>query len=424
MNASSFFSETSYVAQTMCSDKVPAKSQPAFCTTGKLPLPVEEQRQPSDTNLAAPSPAPSTAMKPILKNPTEAPTIPTKSTQRPTTKVVTLTSSPTRAVEASQLSPNTTQLDKSKASVAATTTLTPTSNSASVASGGAAPSNNQEAPTWSVRVVKARQPYSYLFAKPKGRFGNKIFNVAATLGIALRSGHQPIATTSEMVNVFKIPGPKLERPGNTVSLIDCDHKVGIYCPKVESLDIAKNYTIKGYRQSFKYFDAYREEVREYFQFQDEFRRQADEILEKNRDGGRPFVGVHVRHNSNNLDPSRYKPAPKEYFEHAFTYFKKKLSNPIFLVISDDLDWCRKELRFEGMDVRFVRAKHYHGDFALASSCNHSVISIGTFSWWTGYLSGGTVVYYKKFPFNGRSKGLYVREDYYPPDWIGMDDTGL
>ena len=422
MNASSLFGEASYQKATFCSDKVPVRLHPGSC--GKLSSNPSQTPETSSTVItSAPTLSHTTAPESETPNPTAGSA---ETTETPTSSLLAATLAPTGPIATSsptQISDTASPTESSSAN-APDTSIANDSVSVPMEHEESAKQASETRPSWSIKGTKTPQAHSYIFAKPKGRFGNKIFNVAATLGIALRNGHTPVATTSEIVNVFRIPGPKLERPGNTISLIDCDHKVGIYCPTVESLSAHQNYTVKGYRQSFKYFDAYRDEVRKYFQFQDEYKKQAEDILEKNKDGERPFVGVHVRHNSNNLDPTRYKAAPKEYFQHAFDFFQKKLSNPIFLVISDDLDWCKKELRFEGLDVRFVRAKHYHGDFALASSCNHSVISIGTFSWWTGYLTGGTVVYYKKFPFNGRSKDLYIREDYYPPHWIGMDESGI
>ncbi|CAL4109946.1 unnamed protein product, partial [Meganyctiphanes norvegica] len=32
------------------------------------------------------------------------------------------------------------------------------------------------------------------------------------------------------------------------------------------------------------------------------------------------------------------------------------------------------------------------DMAILNACNHSIITIGTYSFWTGYLAGGEVLY--------------------------------
>lgn len=60
------------------------------------------------------------------------------------------------------------------------------------------------------------------------------------------------------------------------------------------------------------------------------------------------------------------------------------------------------------------------DLALLSSCNHVVMTVGSFGWWAGYLSGGTVVYFKDYPKPGSNIGRgFSAVDHYLPQWIGM-----
>ena len=53
-------------------------------------------------------------------------------------------------------------------------------------------------------------------------------------------------------------------------------------------------------------------------------------------------------------------------------------------------------------------------FVLLATCNHSIITIGTFGWWAAWLAGGRVVYYGDFVNSKRSI-----LDHYPHDWISM-----
>jgi hypothetical protein len=60
--------------------------------------------------------------------------------------------------------------------------------------------------------------------------------------------------------------------------------------------------------------------------------------------------------------------------------------------------------------------------AILSACNHSIITGGTFGWWSAYLAGGQCVWYEGYP---RPSSLLERrymtskQDYYLPGWIGM-----
>jgi galactoside 2-L-fucosyltransferase 1/2 len=60
------------------------------------------------------------------------------------------------------------------------------------------------------------------------------------------------------------------------------------------------------------------------------------------------------------------------------------------------------------------------DLAILSACNHTIMTVGTYGWWAGYLAGGTTVYLRNFPA-ARSEldRWFSRDDFFPPDWIGL-----
>jgi Glycosyl transferase family 11 len=60
------------------------------------------------------------------------------------------------------------------------------------------------------------------------------------------------------------------------------------------------------------------------------------------------------------------------------------------------------------------------DLAILSHCNHTIMTVGTFGWWAGFLSGGITVYYKNFPAAGSELSLgFYAEDYFLPEWVGL-----
>ena len=62
------------------------------------------------------------------------------------------------------------------------------------------------------------------------------------------------------------------------------------------------------------------------------------------------------------------------------------------------------------------------DIHLATliQCNHTIATVGSFSWWIGYLTGGEVLYYKDWPKeNSEAARRVVKTDYFLPSWTGL-----
>jgi len=60
----------------------------------------------------------------------------------------------------------------------------------------------------------------------------------------------------------------------------------------------------------------------------------------------------------------------------------------FVVVSNDILWCQKHVAFNGsgVDVVFSVGHNTGEDLALLASCDHTVMTTGTFSWWGGQLA--------------------------------------
>lgn len=72
------------------------------------------------------------------------------------------------------------------------------------------------------------------------------------------------------------------------------------------------------------------------------------------------------------------------------WFRKKIPGPkLFLIVSDDLEWCRNHL-LDASDV-LIASKSAEHDLALLSSCNHTIIDYGTFGYWGALMAGGHTV---------------------------------
>ncbi|CAI9606125.1 unnamed protein product, partial [Staurois parvus] len=88
-------------------------------------------------------------------------------------------------------------------------------------------------------------------------------------------------------------------------------------------------------------------------------------------------------------------AHKEYLKNAMDYFRNKYENPLFIVTSNGMDWCEENVNNSLGDVYFAGDSQIDSpgrDFALLAHCNHTIMTIGTFGVWVGYLVGGETIY--------------------------------
>lgn len=75
-----------------------------------------------------------------------------------------------------------------------------------------------------------------------------------------------------------------------------------------------------------------------------------------------------------------------YFYTGIKYIKKQVINPVFFIFSDDIDWCKKNLRIEGEHYFETDGNPVWEKIRLMSACKHFIIHNSTFSWWAQHLS--------------------------------------
>lgn len=86
-----------------------------------------------------------------------------------------------------------------------------------------------------------------------------------------------------------------------------------------------------------------------------------------------------------------------------------------------MQWCLKNIKGDNVKYSTIPYNQKGVNLAVISLCDHVIITVGTFGWWGGWLSGGTVIYYKKFPRPGSELDKkFVPENYYPRKWIGLN----
>jgi hypothetical protein len=250
-----------------------------------------------------------------------------------------------------------------------------------------------------------------------GRFGNQLFQIAATIGIARRNGCPfvfppwPYARHFE----FQIPPSRFirefqQRMPSTFAY--------------EEIVIDRTTELRGYFQSERYFAHCEDEVRRYFTphhaLAQLLERQFGDLLATGT------CSVHVRRTDYIGDPGWFELAADDYYERAISQFDPDTT---FVIFSDDIEWCKE--RFRGRTVVFVEALSTVEDLFLMARCKGHIIANSSFSWWGAWLDPNPdkkviapLQWFagrhadRSIPYRAsRQDGFYDTTDLIPPSWI-------
>lgn len=80
-----------------------------------------------------------------------------------------------------------------------------------------------------------------------------------------------------------------------------------------------------------------------------------------------------------------------YYQNAIKKIQQQAKNPIFLVFSDDINWCKENLIISDEQLIYVtnRDEPSWTEMYLMSRCKHNIIANSTFSWWAAWLNQNT-----------------------------------
>ena len=294
---------------------------------------------------------------------------------------------------------------------------------------------------------------------PNCRLGNLMFEFASMVGI--RDAH-PANVTWTICRERKMALGAGAFP-RIAALPVCDGRLpdpqiehhspdwGRYDVGTRRLPVDRNIRLRGFRQSWKYFENCSEEVRDYFRFATSIADRANATLQSAltrhfcRGGNLSkftsacsivddviIIGVHVRRGDMVGSNESYPVPDVDFLQRAMLHHVTRINTAaeseaattvrrrprvVFVVCSDGMTWCRENLAGRD-DVIFIESGVSEVDLAVLASCRHSIITAGTFGWWAAWLAGGFTVYYRDFP-GPRLRPAYDSQDYYPPGWVGL-----
>jgi len=281
------------------------------------------------------------------------------------------------------------------------------------------------------------------FGAPRAgnRLGNHLFYLAAVLYVASLTGRSPCIRTSPrrspLDRVFDLDISRLDDEDRCPIHRFRHTLVYAYNPLVETLvgvPSSRRILLVGSFASWKYVRPIDARLRQSLNFRRKLVQFAVQFLRTNTppgwtDSSFVRVGVHVRRGDflhRRKIRKGFTTATPRYLRRALGYFVDRFARIQFVVTSNDVPWCRKNVRQSFWDRNRVNITISEGhsagqDLALLASCNHTVITTGTYGWWAAWLVNGITVYYANFPRPGSSLGNRSHtEEYYPPNWIGFN----
>ena len=146
------------------------------------------------------------------------------------------------------------------------------------------------------------------------------------------------------------------------------------------------------------YPKYLNTLRETFVFREKYQEEAKNFMNNLKielNYKNPtFVSIHVRRTDHKFTFNGEGDITANYYSNAMKLARNMYEDVIFIVVSDDLDWCKDNLEEEENLSYTNNTDSVEGtgmDLALLAACNHTVVSHGTFGFWGSVLSGGDVI---------------------------------
>ncbi|MDC2970490.1 alpha-1,2-fucosyltransferase [Candidatus Pelagibacter sp.] len=179
----------------------------------------------------------------------------------------------------------------------------------------------------------------------------------------------------------------------------------------------KNIYLDGLWQSEKYFKDIRDEILQIYNFEKINKKEKNINFLKKIDFSKS-VCLNVRR-TDFINNPEHNVVNINYYKNAYTNFKNILGDNFKIyVFSDDLEWCKKNLKFN--NIEFVEHEYagfkFYDYLYLMSSFKNFIIPNSSFGWWACWLSKYTD---KVIMTPERWSGLVDESliDIVPPEWI-------
>lgn len=207
-----------------------------------------------------------------------------------------------------------------------------------------------------------------------------------------------------------------------------NYKLNIYSEpsldfQSEAMSIKAPVYIKGYFQSYKYFENQEDLIRETFSFPIESLDDRNKaLLSKLR--SETTISVHIRRGdyvTNEKTQQFHGNCSLEYYSNAIALLASKTKEFTLVFFSDDSQWVKEQFEDLPYSKLFIDNNTNENswiDLFLMSSCSYNIIANSSFSWWAAWLNtqpNKIVIAPKKWYANSERN----TNDLIPPQWIRL-----
>lgn len=150
----------------------------------------------------------------------------------------------------------------------------------------------------------------------------------------------------------------------------------------------------GYWQNHEYFRGVDDVLKSHFIFRKDLNEPTRDMLRMIEENRGRCVSLHVRR-GDYLKALNYAGlCGIDYYRAAIDYMSEHVEDPLYIVFSDDMEWCRNEILplVKGGEVHcadFNKGGDSPLDMLLMSWCDHNIIANSSFSWWSAFLNQHT-----------------------------------
>jgi hypothetical protein len=221
--------------------------------------------------------------------------------------------------------------------------------------------------------------------KLQGGLGNYMFQIACANAYALRNDKTTIFTTDDSMVAHKNINSYKDNILNNVDMIP-RHDLSTYKQQQELVfnyiqipNFNHNVYLNGYFQSEKYFNDFEKETRDLFSYSIEVDKETQNLLDNEN-----TCSIHIRRGDYLKSPNHHPTQDMNYYMKAI---KKMPKNSVFLIFSDDIEWCKSNFPDVPEKFKFIEGNKDYEDLYIMSQCNNNIICNSTFSWWGAWLNG-------------------------------------
>lgn len=298
-----------------------------------------------------------------------------------------------------------------------------------------------------------------------GRLGNLMFKFASAYGLARHHRCKLYVDElylKELNTIFELEIEHISMTKSEYSTLTgvagLSNHACHYLEDIMKPNAIKYVEISGYWQAFGHFIKYTHEIRQLFTFRSEIiqqvtvffrehtswyssqlsnsnlaQRKMDLFIDKDFNvttqqdlrmylRSLPFtlVGVHWRrgdflwgdklaygHHLSSLD----------YLKRAMDHFVKKYYNVLFILASDDKEYCQNVFKNNSKVIVTPGNFSREQDLATLVVCQHTILTGGSFGWFAAYLAGGDVLCDRLFPPKNTTYEKDCPSKDYFPSWF-------